>query len=102
MISNESYGFNTYAANRIGEIEQETKTSEWVWTAGSLNNADWLTRGKSPRDSQWQNGLEFLKLPVKKWPVSREVNVEELPERHKVIMAVDVKEVDTLANFKIQ
>ena len=27
-----------------------------------------------------------------------EVNVEELPERHKVIMAVDVKEVDTLAN----
>ena len=102
MISKESYGFNTYAANRIGEIQQETNPSEWVWTAGSLNIADWLTRGKSPRelgqDSQWQNGPEFLKLPVKKWPVSHEVNVEELPERHKIIMAVDVKEVDTLAN----
>ena len=41
MISKESCGFNTYAANRIGEIQQETNPSEWVWTAGSLNIADW-------------------------------------------------------------
>lgn len=103
MISKESYGFNTYAANRIGEIQQDTDPSEWVWTAGSLNIADWLTRGKSPKElgqeSLWQNGPEFLTLPVKDWPISRKTDVEELPERHKkVILAVDAKEIDTLAN----
>ena len=41
MISKESYGFNTYAANRIGEIQQDTEVSEWYWTAGNLNIADW-------------------------------------------------------------
>ena len=29
MISKESYGFNTFAANRIGEIQQKTNPSEW-------------------------------------------------------------------------
>ena len=29
MIEKESYGFNTYAANRIGEIHQNTKQDEW-------------------------------------------------------------------------
>ena len=50
MIRKESYGFNTYAANRIGEIQQETNPSEWFWTAGNLNIAGWLTRGKNPEE----------------------------------------------------
>ena len=29
MINKESYGFNTFAANRIGEIQQKTTPSEW-------------------------------------------------------------------------
>ena len=29
MISKESYGFNTFAANRIGEIQSKTEVSEW-------------------------------------------------------------------------
>ena len=31
MISKESYGFNTYAANRIGEIQEGTKSDEPHW-----------------------------------------------------------------------
>ena len=29
MISKESYGFNTFAANHTGEIQQKTNPSEW-------------------------------------------------------------------------
>ena len=98
MISKESYGFNTFAVNRIGEIQQKTDPQEWFWTAGDLNIADWVTRGKSPEElgpcSIWQSGPEFLKQPVEEWPVSSQVNVEKLPERHKTVMTTHAKEIE--------
>ena len=101
MISKESYGFNTFAANRIGEIQQKTDPQEWFWTAGDLNIADWVTRGKSPEElgpcSIWQSGPEFMKQPVEEWPVSSQANVEKLPERHKTVMTTHAKEIQTLA-----
>ena len=103
MISKSSYGFNTFAANRIGEIQQDIDPSEWFWTAGRLNIADWLTRGKSPgelgQSTTWQTGPAFLQLPVDDWPISCETNIENLPERYsKVALAAESKEVGTLAN----
>ena len=60
VISKNSYGFNTYAANRISEIQQDIDSSEWFWSAGRLKIEDWLTRGKSPgelgQDTTWQTG----------------------------------------------
>ena len=68
MISKESYEFNTFVANHIGEIQSKTEVSEWYWVNGTLNIADWITRGKSPVDLQsksvWQEGPAFLKFPV--------------------------------------
>ncbi len=65
MIQEETYGFNTFAATRIGEIQEGTIPADWCWTKGDFNIADWITRGKKPSeigpDSAWQNGLEFLK-----------------------------------------
>ena len=101
MISKESYGFNTFAAKRIGEINQKTAPQEWFWTAGDLNIADWVTRGKSPGElgpcSIWHVGPEFLQQPVEEWPVSSQTNVEKLPERHKTVMTTYAKEMETLA-----
>jgi len=101
MISKESYGFNTFAANRIGEIQQKTDPQEWFWTAGDLNVADWVTRGKSPGElgpcTIWQTGPEFLKRPVEEWPVSSQTNIEKLPEHHKTVMTTNAKEIETLA-----
>ena len=101
MISKESYGFNTFAANRTGEIQQKTDLQEWFWIAGELNIADWVTRGKSPEElgpcSVWQTGPEFLKQPVQEWPVSSKTSVEKLLERHKAVMTVSAKEEETLA-----
>ena len=96
MISKESYGFNTFAANRIEEIQQKTDPQEWFWTAGDLNVADWVTRGKSPGElgpcSMRQTGPEFLKRPVEEWPVSSQTNVEKLPEQHETVMTTNAKE----------
>ena len=68
MINKESYGFSTFAANRIGEIQQSTQPNEWYWIKSSLNIADWLTSGKSPADINegniWQQGPQFLTNPV--------------------------------------
>ncbi len=45
MINRESYGFSTFAANRIGEIHRNTEPKDWFWIEGSLNIADIVTRG---------------------------------------------------------
>ena len=71
MIQRESYGFNTFAANRIGEIHQTTEKEEWLWVAGKpwLNVADLATRGASLTElgkSLWQSGPQFLTQSEKK------------------------------------
>ena len=48
MIDSESHGFNTYAANRIGEIQGSTEKHEWYWCPGDINIADYATQGVSP------------------------------------------------------
>ncbi len=51
MVQKESYGFNTFAAVRVGEIQEGTDPKYWYWTDGEFNIADWLTRGKNPETS---------------------------------------------------
>ena len=102
MINKESYGFNRFAANYIGEIQQKTTPSEWFWIKGVLNIADWITCGKSPmeldRDSLRQKGPDFLALPEEDWPMTSQT-VVDLPERTKTIIvtAADAQISDTLA-----
>ena len=84
MTSKESYGFRTFAANRIGEIQQSTDMHEWAWIRGPLNVADYVTRGLSSKEinsnSIWQQGPDFLYLPEEEWPISRQCTVKEIPE----------------------
>ena len=82
MIHRQSYGYNTFAANRVGEIHQSTKAEEWAWVAGKSNIADIITRGCLPRDldagTEWQVGPSFLSEEYSMWPVKFQVN-KELP-----------------------
>ena len=102
MISKESYVFNTFAANRIGEIQSMTEVSKWYRVNGTLNIANWITRGKSPVDLQsksvWQEGPAFLRLPVESWPILSHAGVTDLPERIKAVFvgAVDGAVLETL------
>ena len=74
-----------YVALRVGEIQQATNPSMWFWVDGSLNIADWITRGKKPneimKESTWQNGPDFLQLPVEKWLIKKPTNTLEIPEQ---------------------
>ena len=74
MIKKTSYGFNTFAGLRIGEIQQKTNEDKWLHIESSQNIADILTRGAAPNllvaGSSWQNGPEWLSLSSSEWPVS--------------------------------
>ncbi len=71
-IQRDSYGYQTFFANRVGEIQKSTSVEDWRWIPGEQNIADLTTRGATPEDlkenSVWQNGPEFLKRPVEEWP----------------------------------
>ena len=106
MVWKESYGFNTFTANRIGEIHQTTKSNEWYWIAGKawLNVADLTTRGCSPSeigiDSIWQNGPEFLKEDEQNWPtVSAPKQGLSLPGmKEKFVGKVSVKSPESICD----
>ena len=50
QIQRESYGFGTFVATRIAEIQNKTEPSEWWWVPTDNNAADLTTRITSPRD----------------------------------------------------
>ena len=84
MIQKDSYGFNTFAATRIGEIQEGTE-QHWYWTESAYNIADLLTRGKKPSEirlhSEWQEGPDFLKRPESEWPITRDyITPRTLPD----------------------
>ena len=97
MIQRESYGFNTFAANRIGEIHQTTEKGEWLWVARKpwLNVADLATRGASPTElgkSLWQSGPQFLTQPENEWPTKQQSrNDLHLPEMKQKFVGVAMK-----------
>ena len=94
MVHKESYGFNTFAANRIGEIHQSTAAHEWQWVAGKswCNVADITTRGcpaSEVAERLWQEGPEFLRLPEDEWPTKRNPrNDILLPEKKQKFVGV--------------
>lgn len=98
QVKKESYGYNTFVATRVGEIQEGTNYNEWYWIEGELNVADYLTRGKSPSkidgSSIWQNGPEFLKKPESEWPISN--NCYDTAQA-ELIMNTSVKPDDNLA-----
>lgn len=81
-IQRESYGYQTFFTNRVGEIQGSTNVNDWWWIPGPLNIADIITRGASPKEldegTEWQRGPNFLSLPESEWPVksAKDVAVE--------------------------
>ena len=87
QIKSESHGFKTFVATRIGEIQTTTNADEWYWIDSSSNIADIITRGASACDlggeSEWQNGPDFMKLPVEDWPINQDIDddvIHEVPD----------------------
>ena len=66
MVQKESYGSNTFAVTRIGEIQSGTNPKDRCCVAGEKNKADWLTRGKKPNENRVKHrvaeGSSFLEV----------------------------------------
>ena len=88
QIQKESYGFGTFVATRVGEIQEKSDPSQCWWVEGRSNPADMLTRPNTPESlaagSRWQTGPEFLRQARVTWPVSQQLYEEELPDRNVV------------------
>lgn len=90
MINKTSTRFRVYEGVRIGEIQAATQGNmkDWAWISGNLNTADWLTRGRAPKeldqDSDWWNGPPFLSQNVSEWGLKFDVSrAAELPGEKK-------------------
>ena len=92
QIQKESYGFGTFVATRIAEIQEKTKPCQWWWIKGSENPADLVTRPTKPTDldtgSSWQTGPSFLRWPKDTWPISQKHYEQELPDRRTICLTV--------------
>ena len=90
MIQKESYGFNTFTATKVGEIQENSNPDEWYWINGQLNVADIITRDANPQDlgqgTAWQNGPSFSKLKIDGWPISQTCHTINLPEIHETCL----------------
>ena len=81
QIQRESYGFGSFVATKIAEIQNKSEPIEWWWVATSENPADMVTRPTRPSQigpaSMWQRGPKFLSKPLEQWPISQFPQVQE-------------------------
>ena len=75
QIMSEGHGFQTFTAVRVGEIQENSKVSEWFWIPSEYNPADLLTRGDKITTKEdeafWKNGPKFLSRPFEEWHIER-------------------------------
>lgn len=98
-IRSPSRRFNTFVANRVGDIQELTATTSWQHVGTSDNPADILSRGTNPESlinsTLWWNGPHWLEIDRTSWPEvpERIDDGEELPESRKtVVTATTVQE----------
>ena len=83
-IANETKRFQTYVANRVTEIRENTEPHQWRHCPGKLNPADDASRGLDIQSflqqKRWFSGPEFLSKTEDHWPKPnyREIPVEQL------------------------
>ena len=82
-----SRAWNTFVANRVGEIQDLTPIENWHHVNTLDNPADPLSRGVMPAklaDKKiWWHGPEWLSEEQSKWPMNEDISIEKekIPER---------------------
>ena len=74
-----------FMGNRVSEILDTTKVSQWYHVKSKENIADLGTRSNasladiSP-NSEWQNGSKWMSSPIHLWPVTQDLEDVKVPE----------------------
>lgn len=75
--------FKTFVANRVSEIQSNTKSEQWRHVDSQDNPADLLSRGMHPKllkfCSLWWHGPQFLRYSSDVWP-SPSLSAQKLPD----------------------
>lgn len=101
-----SSNFQTFVANRIGEIQRTTNINNWSYVESRENPADIASRGISPDDlpteQRWWEGPSWLADIRNNWPISDfdDFNIINLPETKKNPLIFLVTKTDELSLFK--
>ena len=82
-ISQPSYKWQVFVANRVSEIQQLVEPNHWRHVPGKQNPADLCSRGCPASDliktQMWWKGPEFLQVEEKHWPKK-----ENLPDQSEI------------------
>ncbi|XP_065361855.1 uncharacterized protein LOC135955432 [Calliphora vicina] len=88
-IQEESSNYQVFVSNRISRIQSLTSNMKWFYVPTTMNPADILSRGATPKElsksNLWSCGPEFLKQDQEFWP-SQPSAVTNLPERRKQVL----------------
>lgn len=80
-LRNKHRRFQTYVANRVEEIKENSQVEEWRHIPGVMNPADDASRGLNPSElspeHRWLQGPEFLWHPEASWPSVDTATVSE-------------------------
>ena len=80
-LKNEKRRLQIFVANRVEEIKENTLVEDWHNVPGSLNQADYVSRGMSPSsltaDHRCLRGPDFLWKPKTCWPTDKYQSVPD-------------------------
>lgn len=75
--------YQTFVANRLGEIDELSQREEWRWVPSQQNPADTATRSSGNIINQlnkWTQGPEYLRLEESQWPGQPDLESQGLPK----------------------
>ena len=82
-VRSHAKNFTSDVACRVGEIQADTKASQWRHVPGVLNPADFPSRGMKVLDlvgrHTWWSGPDFLTRPEAEWPLVELATPPQLP-----------------------
>ena len=83
QVHKDSYKFGSFVANRISEIQENSKNVNWLWTESRQNVADVTSRPLDIKglNEYWKHGPQYLSRDFKHWPVDKEIDyLSESPD----------------------
>ena len=94
----------TFERHRVDDIHSRIRAEHWRHVPTSINPADLVSRGVSPREllklELWWKGPPWLQQPPEYWPQRPDLNlVRELPDVEQTVLTILHREGEFGSDF---